>query len=65
MGDDGKTLEIYNASGNIHTVTTPPNGINTNKQVINFTGAVGNNVNLQAWNGTWLVMGTEKGVTFA
>lgn len=64
-GDDGKTLEIYNASGGAHSVTSSANGINVNKSVINFTGAIGNNVNLQAWNGTWLVMGTEKGVTFA
>lgn len=64
-GDDGKVCEIFVATGFAHTVTAPTNAINLNKHIITFTATAGNNVILQAWNGTWIVMGTEKGVSFS
>jgi len=64
MGDDGKTVEIFIASAFLHTVTTPINGINLTKHLLSWSpAAVGGNIILQAWNGSWLVFGTEKGVT--
>jgi len=64
-GDDGKVCEIFVATAFAHTVTTPANGVNLTKHIITFSATVGNNVIMQAWNGTWIVMGTEKGVTFS
>jgi hypothetical protein len=63
-GDDGKTVEIFIATAFVHTVTTPANGINLTKHILTWSpAAVGGNIILQAWNGTWLIFGTEKGVT--
>lgn len=65
QGDDGKSIEIWSATNKAHTVTTPANGINMVKSLITFSSAIGNNIQLQAWNGQWMVMGTEKGVTLS
>lgn len=53
--DDGKTLDILSISAQAHTVTTPVHGLNTNKNVTTFGGAVGDKISLIAYNGTWYV----------
>src|SRR6516225_2675677 len=64
MGDDGKTCEVFVATAFVHTITTPAGGINLTKHILTWSpAAAGGNVVLQAWNGSWLVFGTEKGCT--
>jgi hypothetical protein len=64
MGDDGKTVEIFIATAFLHTVTAPSNAINLTKHLLSWSpAAVGGNVVMQAWAGSWLVFGTEKGCT--
>lgn len=62
-GDDGKTVELIAASGFAHVITTPANGINGSKHILTWTAGAGNNVTLQAWNGSWYTTGTPNGVT--
>lgn len=62
FGDDGKTVELIAATANAHVVTTPANGVNGSKHIITWTGAAGNNITLQAWNGSWYTVGTPNGV---
>lgn len=64
-GDDGKICEIWTATAYPHTVTTPANGVNLSKHIITFTAGIGQNVRLQAWNGTWMAMGSPKGATIS
>jgi hypothetical protein len=63
FGDDGKQIELFAATAFAHTVTAPTNAINVTKHLLTFTAAIGSNVGLQAWNGTWIVLGTPNGVT--
>ena len=58
IGDDGKTVEIYDASGKTHTITTPVNGIVGSKKTLTWSGTAGANITKQAWNGVWLIQGT-------
>lgn len=64
-GDDGKTVEIFDVNGKAHVITTPANAINGNKHILTWSGAIGSNVTLQAWNGIWLVLYTPNGVTLS
>lgn len=52
-GDDGKSVTVIINTAQAHTITTPANKINTNKHVVTFTAAIGNTVELTAWNGSW------------
>lgn len=61
-GDDGKILNILDASGKAHTVVTPNNKIINAKKTLTFNGTLGSNVTLQAWNGLWYIIGTMLGV---
>jgi hypothetical protein len=63
LGDDGKQIVLYSATANAHTVTAPTNAINFSKHLLTFTANIGSNIGLQAWNGTWIVIGTPNGVT--
>lgn len=54
--DDGKRLEIRSATARAHTVTTPALGYNGATHIATFGGAIGDGMELLAYNGTWLVM---------
>lgn len=52
---DGTKMEFISSTAEAHTITTPANGINGNKETVTFGGAVGDLVTLVAVNGIWLV----------
>ena len=56
-GDDGKVLTIVSKTAYAHTITTAANKINSNKQTITFTAAIGNYVVLEAHGGVWWMVG--------
>lgn len=58
-GHDGNYLNILQVGSGAHTVTTPSNAINGNKHIATFTTSAGSSVELQAYNGTWYVIGTH------
>jgi hypothetical protein len=62
--DDGKILRIVAATAFAHTVTTPANGFNGASHIATFAAAIGNNIVLQAQNGTWIVL-SSVGVTLS
>lgn len=62
-GDDGKKLVIQSTTAQAHVVTTPANKINGADDTATFGNAVGNSIELVAFNGIWYVVGTPKGVT--
>lgn len=64
-GDDGKQIELIDATGKLHTITTPTNGIIGGKHLLTWNGTIGSNITLQAWNGAWVPMGTPNGVTIS
>ena len=64
-GHDGQQLEIISTTANAHTVTTPSNGINGAHVTLTFTAAVGTNVILTAYNGTWYVNPSTPGITIS
>jgi hypothetical protein len=61
-GNDGTRIRIVTATAQAHTVTGPLNSINGTGSTLTFAAAVGNSVELEAYNGTWLVV-ASKGVT--
>lgn len=61
-GDDGKLLNIQDASGKAHTVTTAANKIINAKHILTWNATLGSNITLIAWNGLWYVVGTANGV---
>ena len=63
LGDDGKQIEVIDASGKLHTITTAANGINGSKHIATWNGTAGSNISLQAWNGSWWTVSTPNGVT--
>ena len=63
-GDDGKTLEIVDTTGQAHTVTTPTNGLNGADHVATYGGAVPDNIRLKAYSGVWYVQGSV-GITLS
>ena len=54
--DDGKTLHVISATAAAHQITAPANSINGAFSTALFGGAVGDCLNLIAYNGTWLVL---------
>ena len=52
-GHDGQLLNIICVTAYAHVVTLPSNKLNGNKATITFAAAVGNNVQLEAYNGVW------------
>jgi hypothetical protein len=63
-GDDGKSIFILSNSAFAHTVTTPTNGIINSKHLCTWAAAVGNCIELRAYNGSWVpVMSTGVTVT--
>ncbi len=59
---DGLQLTIVALDAFAYTVTTPSNVINGNKHIATWTAAVGNNINLIAFNGVWYTDDTPNGV---
>jgi hypothetical protein len=59
---DGLQLVIVALDAYAYTVTTPSNAINGNKHVATWTAAVGNSLNLVAYNGVWYTSDALNGV---
>jgi hypothetical protein len=60
--DDGIRLFVFSTTAFAHTITTAANKINGNKLTATFAAAVGNWIELEAYNGIWWVRGS-LGVT--
>ncbi|SRR6266436_4565299 len=60
--DDGKRLRVVVTTAFAHTITTPAGKINGTLHIITFTAVVGNFVELEAFNGSWYVVG-QQGAT--
>lgn len=63
-GQDGQILRITSATAFAHTVTTPANALNGAKHIATFAGAVGNGIELHAYNGQWIVF-MNNGITLS
>lgn len=63
LGDDGKRIFVVALNAAAHTITTPTNGIVNSKHLATFTAAIGNNIEMVAFNGVWIPTGTPVGVT--
>lgn len=63
-GQDGQILRIVSNSAYAHTITTPANVINGNKHIATFGAAVGNNIELMAKAGQWIVL-SSTGITLS
>lgn len=58
-GDDGKILRMIAGTAQTHTVTQTTPGFNnagSSKDVATFGGAIGDNLEVVAYNGKWLVL---------
>jgi hypothetical protein len=60
--DDGKRLLVMATTPQLHTITTPTNGINGSKHIATWAAAIGNFIEFIAYNGVWYVTG-NIGVT--
>jgi hypothetical protein len=65
VGDDGKTIFIYDNTGKAHTVITATNKIINSKKTATFNATIGSNITLQAQGGIWVPVGTPSGVTLS
>jgi len=64
QGDDGKSVFVVAINSAAHTITTPANKIIGSKHLCTFAAAVGNCIELRAFNGVWVpVMNTGVTVT--
>lgn len=66
--DDDAELTIVSTTAFAHTVTQTTPGFNagsTASDVGTFGAAIGNNIQLKAFNGVWLTSSTPRGVTLA
>jgi hypothetical protein len=59
---DGLQLTIVALDAYAYTVTTPASAINGAKHIATWTAAIGNNINLIAFNGVWYTDDTPNGV---
>jgi hypothetical protein len=59
---DGRIIRIISTTAFAHVVTTPASGINGASHLLTFAGAAGNSCQLEAYNGSWYVLGLN-GVT--
>ena len=62
VGDDGKMILVVLGTAQLHTITTPTNGINGSKHLVTFTAVIANYVWLIAIGGKWYVVG-QQGAT--
>jgi|GEM_PF-3103848 len=58
--DDGKKLTVWSATAQAHTITTAAAGINGNKNVATFGGAIQDKAVLRAYNGKWYLDAVES-----
>jgi hypothetical protein len=66
--DDGKRLAIVSTTAQAHTLTNTTPGFNngsTASDVGTFGAAIGNSIEVIAYNGVWYTIGTPRGVTLA
>lgn len=66
--DDDARLAIISTTAFAHTVTQTTPGFNagsTASDIATFGTAIGNSIELKAYNGVWLTLGTPRGVTLA
>jgi hypothetical protein len=61
-GDDGKSIFVVAGNAAAHTITTATNGIINSKHLCTWTAAIGNCIELRAYNGTWVPV-ASTGVT--
>lgn len=62
-GDDGKVLRLIAATAQAHTVTNAAPGFNNGggaSDVATFGGAIGDSMEVVAYNGEWLVLGLRN-----
>lgn len=67
---NGCVLHIVSTTAAAHTVTlnASTNGVNgagASGNLMTFGAAIGNNISLIAYNGTWYTLGTDLGVTIS
>lgn len=62
-GDNGKVLTIIGVSAQAHTVTTPAAGLNAASTTLTYQAAIGNGVQLVAFNGSWMVLNATNDTT--
>jgi hypothetical protein len=63
-GDDGKVLKILLTTAQVVVITVGTSGhgyVNGSKNVITFTGVIGNSITLEAYGGVWYVLGNIGG----
>lgn len=63
-GNDGQILRIVSTTAAAHTLTTPANGLNGNRLTATFGAAIGNFIELVAYNGVWYVL-ASAGITLS
>jgi hypothetical protein len=63
-GDDGKTLKLIATTAQAHVVTTPASALNGSLHIATWAAAIGNNLELTAFNGVWYKV-TATGVTLS
>jgi hypothetical protein len=61
-GDDGKSIFVVAQNAAAHTITCPANGIIGSKYLATFAAAVGNCIELRAYNGSWVPV-ASTGIT--
>ena len=64
-GQDGVHLSIIALDAEAYVVTTPPNGINGADDTMTWAAAIGNSIELIAYNGGWVTFLTSKGITLS
>ena len=55
---------IYSTTAQAHTVTTAVHGIDGNKNIATFAGAIGDFIELRAFNGLWYML-AQLGITLS
>jgi hypothetical protein len=64
-GQDGVHLSIVALDAEAYVVTTPANGINGADDTMTWAAAIGNSIELIAYNGGWVTFLTSKGITLS
>jgi hypothetical protein len=63
-GQDGQKMIFFDTGGHAHTITTPASGINGADHIATFGGAVGDFIELIAYNGVWYAL-ASSGITLS
>jgi len=62
--DDGKRLLVYSTTAFAHTITTAAGKINGTDHIATFGGALGDFIELIAFNGIWYVL-SQNGIVLS